>query len=265
MKKSVVSILAGLCCGALLVAGCASTGTQGKSGEQGQTLASSDEKGETIDNLKISEFILGNGDSIDISVYRQDDLKRTAKIDLSGRIMFPLIGDVQVSGKSIYTIREEMQERLAKYVVNPQVIISITAVQSQKVVLLGEVQTPGVYTLDYDLNISEAIARAGGLSDSAKSSSVLLLRRDGKKQATTAVDIKHILDSGDFSRDILLRNGDIVYVPKKTIANISWLMSNISQILSPLISTETGIVLWPQVKDVLQGKSPSTVFSVPTQ
>ncbi|MBZ0157689.1 MAG: polysaccharide export protein [Alphaproteobacteria bacterium] len=265
MKRSVVIILAGLCISALLGAGCASTGAQGKGGEQEKALSASDEKGEKIDNLKISEFILGNGDSVDISVYRQDDLKRTAKIDLSGRIMFPLIGDVQVSGKSIYKIRDEMQERLSKYVVNPQVIISITAVQSQKVVLLGEVKTPGVYTLDYDLNISEAIARAGGLSDNAKSSAVVLLRREGSKQTTTAVDVKRILDSGDLSGDILLRNGDIVYVPKRTLANVSWLMSHISQILSPFISTETGIVLWPQVKDVLQGKSPTTVFTVPTQ
>ncbi|MFO0752356.1 MAG: polysaccharide biosynthesis/export family protein [Thermodesulfovibrionales bacterium] len=265
MKKSVAAILAGLCMCVLLGAGCASTGTQGTSGAQEQALSSSNEKGENIDNLKITEFILGNGDSIDVSVYRQDDLKRTVKIDLSGRIMFPLIGDVQVSGKSIYKIREEMQERLSQYVVNPQVMISITSVQSQKVVLLGEVKTPGVYTLDYDLNISEAVARAGGLNDDAKGSAVILLRREGSKQVVSTVDVNSIMKAGNLSADILLRNGDIVYVPKKTIANISWLMSHIAQIISPLVSTETGIVLWPQVKDVLQGKSPATFFSVPTQ
>jgi len=130
---------------AILLIGCASTGVNTKE-ETIENEAVGDQAGsaEKIDNIKISEFILGIGDTVEISVYRQSDIQRTVRIDHSGIVMLPLIGDVQAAGKSIFKLRDEIKDRLSKYLVDPQVFVNVTTIQSQKIMVLGEVNNPGI-------------------------------------------------------------------------------------------------------------------------
>jgi polysaccharide export outer membrane protein len=210
------------------------------------------------------DFILGAGDTIEIVVYRNDDLKRTLRVDHSGRIMFPLIGDVQVAGKTIFQLRDEMKERLSRYLVDPQITINVSTVQSQKIIILGEVNSPGILTLDSPIDILEAVARAGGLTADAKSQNILLIRKFQGKNAVASVNLKNIFGGGDPLQNIPLQGGDIVYVPRVFIADISWFFSHFGQVLSPLVNLESGIVLWPQVKDVFSGKEGATTpLSIP--
>lgn len=218
-----------------------------------------------VKDVRVSEFVLGAGDTIEISVYRQDDLKKAVKIDSSGMIMFPLIGDVKAAGKDIFKLREEMQKSLSKYLVDPQVTISVTAVQSQKIMVLGEVKSPGIFTLDSELSVMEAITKAGGMTVDAKMSNVLLIRRGKGKPEVDSLDLKKAFKDGDLSQNMALQSGDIVYLPAVMIANVSWYFNHLSKILSPIVSLESGIVLWPQVSNVLQGKSNSQTTIIPTR
>lgn len=264
MKKNNYYLLSILPLLISLLIGCASTGINTK--EENTEKAEAKDQNEKIDNIKISEFILGIGDTIEISVYRQDDLQRTIRIDLSGRIMFPLIGDVQAAGKGIYKLRDEIKERLLKYLTDPQVFVNVTTVQSQKIMVLGEVNNPGVFTLDLDISVLEAITKAGGMTPNAKLANVLLIRRDDEKPAMVSLNLKKTFKEGDTSQNWMLKNGDIVYLPAITIANVSRYFSHISEILSPFINLESGMVLWPQVKKVLQGKEIGDVpLSIPTR
>lgn len=249
-----------------LLIGCASTGINTKDRET-KKIKGENPKGDTekVNNVKISEFILGVGDTIEISVYRQDDLQRTVKIDLSGRIMFPLIGDIEAADKSIFKLRDEVKERLSKYIIDPQVFVNVTTVQSQKIMVLGEVNNPGIFTLDSDVSVIEAIARAGGTTNDAKLKNVLLIRKEQEKLAMTSLNLKKAFKEGDISQNVSLINGDVIYLPAITIANISRYFSHIAQILGPIVNLETGMVLWPQVKKVLQGKDIDDVpLTIPT-
>lgn len=217
-------------------------------------------------STKISDFILGGGDSIEIIIYRHDELKRSVKIDSSGKIMFPLIGDVVVVNKGIYELREELKDRLSKYIVNPQVIISVSGIKSQKFIVLGEVASPGHFTLDSKVNVSDAISLAGGYNQYAKIDTILLIRRGNGKASLSVIDFDNILRKGNFDQDKVIQSGDILYVPPKTIANISRFMQNFANIISPIIGIESGIVLFPQVRDAISGKgSGSTGLSIPAQ
>ena len=216
-------------------------------------------------NLRISEFVVGAGDTVEFAVFRQDDLKRSVKIDTSGKVMFPLIGDIQVAGKSIFTLRDELKERYSVYLVNPQITVTVTAISSKKFLVLGEVTNPGVFTIDTDLTIIEAIAKAGGMTHDAKENKVIVIRRGKEKPELLSFSFKDVWGKGDVTRDVTLRPGDIVYVSTKTIADVGRFMQYIAQIISPIVSLESGIVLWPQVMDAVQGKKPSTSFSVPIQ
>lgn len=217
-----------------------------------------------MERVTIDEFVLGIGDTIEVTVYRHDDLKKTIKIDSSGMFMYPLIGDVKVVGKGVFALRDELRTKLARYIVEPQVTITITSVQSQKILVLGEVKSPGVFPLEYETSVTEAISNAGGNTEDAKLKNIMLIRRGNGKPQVYSVNLKQAFKDGNLSDDKVLQNGDIVYVPAVTIANVSWFMSHMGQILSPIVNLETGIVLWPQVKDVLSGGEGTVNFSIPT-
>lgn len=74
------------------------------------------------------------------------------------------MGDVQAGGISIFQLRDKIQDGLSKYIINPQVSVGVTAVQSQKIIVLGEVNNPGLFGLDTPLTAVEAISKAGGFT-----------------------------------------------------------------------------------------------------
>ncbi len=246
--------------------GCASQSVNKKDeGTEDVNLKGQDRKAEQINNVRISEFILGVRDTIDITVYRQDDLKRSVTIDSSGKIMFPLIGDVRAAGKGVFALRDEIQEKLAKYIVDPQVTINVAEVRSQKVMVLGEVNSPGIFALDSDISVLEAISNAGGATDDAKINNVLLIRRGQDKPEVTSLNLKKLFKEGDLSQNRILQNGDIIYLPAVAIADVSWFFSHLSKILAPIVSLGSGVVVWDSAIGVLQGKEAETSVTIPIQ
>jgi len=266
MKKYRLNLLINLFLLTTFLVGCAFIGVNRK-GEKAEMVGVErrDESPQQISNVRVSEFILGAGDTIEITVYRHDDLKRSIKIDTSGKIMLHLIGDVQAAGKGVFELRDEIKERLSKYLVDPQVTISITAVQSQKIMVLGEVKNPGIFTLDSEISVMEAISKAGGMTEDAKLNNVLLITRKQGKPEAGSLDLKKAFKEGDISENRRLQSGDIVYVPAVAIANVSWFFGHLSKILSTIVNLETGIILWPQLKDVFKGEKPTTPLAIPAR
>lgn len=215
--------------------------------------------------VKVTEFILGVGDTVEISVYRNDDLKKTVKIDPTGRIIFPLIGDVQASGKSVFSLRDELTQKLSRFVVSPQVSIVISGVQSQKVLVVGEVKNPGVFVLDQDISILDAVTKAGGVTNDAKPENSVLVRKKAGASEITIVDLKKMMKGGDLTANVNLQAGDIIYLPAKKIASVARYFAYLNQVLSPIVNLETGIVLWPQVKNAFQGENTETPTTIPAK
>lgn len=250
----------------VLFSGCASTDTIYKeqktaNPELGQDKTDSGK----IENITLSEFMLGIGDTIEVTVFRHDELKRTAKIDVLGKIMFPLIGDVVVAGKGVYELRDNLQQRFSRYIVDPQVIVTVTGVQSHKIIVTGEVNSPGIFNIESPINVSEAVFKAGGITKSAKRSNVLLIKKGTQGNiAVSSIDLDRILKYGDHTQNRMLQNGDIVYVPATAIADLNSFISQFIPIISTFVNLESGIVLWPQVKDALKGKSTTPISISPS-
>lgn len=254
MKNAFLLLIFAFCA---LFAGCAANNTAKKGAAEAQP---------GIQEPKVAEFIIGAGDTLSIEVYRHDDLKKTIKVDSSGLIMFPLIGDVKVSDKSIFALRDEIRTRLGRYVVDPQITIYVSTVQSQKIAVLGEVRSPGIFTLETDTSAMDAISKAGGMTTDAKLEKVFLLRRSNGTSQGSLINLSKAVKNGDISEDVRLRNGDILYVPAVAVADVSWYFSHLGKIVSPIVTLESGIVLWPQAKDVLMGRDRTTTpLSIPAQ
>lgn len=212
-----------------------------------------------------SPYVLGSGDEITINVWRHDDLKRTVRIDPSGNIYLPLAGEIRASDLTISQLREELSLRLSKFLVDPQVDISLSTLRSQQVHVLGEVKTPGSFSLERKLFVWEAISKAGGFTTDANQEKVLLVRSEDDVATVTALDlnIKGMLKKGKLDRNVYLKNGDVIYVPPSLIVDIERFMKRVDNILRPFVSIERGIVLGDEIANILAGKPAQRAIIVP--
>jgi len=213
-----------------------------------------------------SEYILGPGDEVLINVWRNDDLTRSVKVDPSGKIYFPLAGEIRASGMTLSNLREEIALRLTKYLVNPQVDVNASDISSQKIYVLGEVNTPGTYELAQNIPVWAAISNAGSLTDDAKRDSLLLIRNENglARVSALALDFKKMNNDIGSDPNVMLKNGDILYVPETFIADLEQFMVRLNNIFNPIVAIESGIVLAPQVVEaLLHGGSDGEVIVTP--
>lgn len=161
-----------------------------------------------------AQELLGDGDSVRVTVFQNPDLTTEARISERGTISIPLIGEVVIAGLTPEGAAARIADRLnyGKFVVNPQVSLAIQQVRSRQVSVLGEVAKPGRYALDDVSNsLTDVLARAGGISAEGDDN-VVVVRNVNGKETRTAIDVPDMYRSGDMSRDLRLQNGDVIYV-----------------------------------------------------
>jgi len=168
------------------------------------------------------EYTIGPGDILKITVWGHDDLSKDYPVTLDGRVPFPLIGVVQAAGLSTSELAKRLRDLLEKdYLVNPQVIVSVKEYLSSKVHVLGDAEKPGLFYLTGPTTLLEMLSKAGGLSRTA-GKDLVLVRSEGPKTGgapgvTSTVllrfDLRKI-QAGDVKENILLQNGDMMFVPK---------------------------------------------------
>jgi len=140
-----------------------------------------------------TNYLLAANDVIHIKVYREEELDSTVRLAKDGTIIFPLIGSLQVGGKTTAQATGLVRDLLAKdYLVNPQVSLSIVEFAKRRFTVLGEVQRPGAYDLpeDQSLNLLQAISMAGGYTRIAAPGKVTVQRSEGEKRLIFTLDAK---------------------------------------------------------------------------
>jgi polysaccharide export outer membrane protein len=159
---------------------------------------------------------LGVGDSVSIQVYGRPELTTTTYVSDDGTIAAPLAGVVHVAGLSPADAAQRVATayRDGQILVNPQVTISLVQYRSQQVSVLGEVRTPGRYSIESKTTIFDLIAQAGGINETG-AEVVYLLRRDGSGNVTRIpVDLKGLSDPTKPVPMLAIRGGDSVFVPR---------------------------------------------------
>jgi len=237
-----------------MIAGCTTTYT----GEEAQEVA--------IDELnaapRVAEFILGPGDEVEVMVWRNDDLHVTQRISPYGILHYPLAGDITAAGMSISELKGAIRTGLEPYIVDPQVTVSVVTYVDQKVIILGEVNRPGVFPVIGPMTTLEAITAAEGFTLDAARASVILVRGEaGKDLKLARLDIEAAIEEGALQENALLRGGDIIYVPASPVADVSRFFERVRQLVLPIVTLETGIILAPLVEDALRGESTRAVVT----
>ncbi len=174
------------------------------------------------------DYRIGTGDLLDIVVFDHPELTLPAgpiaddtttgfSVQADGRFFYPFIGQVEARGRSVQDVRSEIAERLAEFIPEPQVQVRVAQFNSQGVNVTGEVNAPNRQQLDtVGLTLLEAVSAAGGPNSNADLSRVTLQRAGDVYR----VDLNAFTENGFKENNPLLRNGDIVNVPRRITAEV---------------------------------------------
>ena len=163
--------------------------------------------------------ILGASDSIRITVFQNPDLTTEARVSQSGSIVFPLIGEVELTGLTTAEAGARIAEQLKRggFIVNPQVAVAIVQVRSRQVSVLGQFSRPGNYVLeDTRSRLTDILTLAGGISSTGADTVRVLTNRGGKYEEHE-IKVSALFHGGDPSTNILLENGDTIFVERAPV------------------------------------------------
>jgi polysaccharide export outer membrane protein len=159
-------------------------------------------------------YIVGSGDVLKIDVYDHEDLKKTVRVSNNGSIVIPFLGQIQVDGMTVPDVTKKLTRLLADgYIINPQVNIFIEEFRSKKAIILGHINKPGIAELRGATTFLEIVSQAGGLKEGAGDTATIKRIKDGK-QEVLIVNIKSMVEGGDLSQNILIQDGDTIYISK---------------------------------------------------
>jgi len=191
---------------------------------------SPDNEVESID--KTYEYTISESDTLYISIWQEENLSHEVIVRPDGKISFPLAGDIRAAGLTFAQLKEELTERLKDYIKYPIVSVVLIKLGGKKIIVLGEVGNPGVYSVTGKKTVLEAIALVGGFTPDAVPSSTILIRGGFQHPKGTKLNLTHAISKNDYSQNVALQPEDIVYVPKKFIANVNYALT---QILGPIV------------------------------
>lgn len=156
------------------------------------------------------------GDVFEVRVFGQEHLGGTFQVQEDGTIVVPLLGPVDVNGKTKAEVAQLLEQLLGDgYLRDPHVTVIMTERENLEVSVLGQVQRPGTFAYVEKLTLVQAISEAGGLNELAQSRRVKLTRKGPAGVGTYDVSVKAITEGR--AADILLQPGDIIFVPMAPI------------------------------------------------
>jgi protein involved in polysaccharide export with SLBB domain len=183
-----------------------------------------------------TRYTLGPDDIIEIVVRRHPEFSDKFIVNAEGKIQYKFVGDIEVKGMSKTELKERITQVLSKYIITPDVDISILDYRSKVIYVIGEVGAPGKYFMKADkISLREAVVQAGLPTLSASMRKTFHIRPDKNgKPNQERVDLYALLYEGNLDRD--MQPGDVVYVPATIFAKI---MRIISPITSTVASSDT--------------------------
>jgi polysaccharide biosynthesis/export protein len=159
------------------------------------------------------DYVIGPADSLEINVWKENDLDAKVPVRPDGKISLPLLGDVTASGFTPTQLAADLSQRLKKYVDDPRVTVVVTAVNSRRIYIVGEVAHTGAYPLLGNMTVLQALSGAGGFSPFASLKNIYILRNQDGTQVKLPFNYKKVIKGENMQQNVQLRPGDTIVVP----------------------------------------------------
>ena len=161
----------------------------------------------------LRDYIIGPGDVLDISVWKNEALAKLVTVLPDGKISFFLIGEVTAAGKTVAALHKELEVKLDRFVPDVSLSVVVSQVNSMLIYVIGRVNSPGRFVLNTNTNVLQALAMAGGLNPFAKRDKIKIFREEGAATKTLAFDYDLVAKGEALEQNIHLRRGDVIVVP----------------------------------------------------
>ncbi len=174
------------------------------------------------------QYTLYPGDQLDIVVPSAPELSRTLTVGPDGRIVMPNVPPIMAAGRTFTYVEGALSAELAKLLRNPKIAVTPRAYSPQQIFVGGEVGAQGTYAMPGPVGVMEAVLLAGGLRPTAKTGSVAVMRRaPNGGMMMRVVNLKNgMRNIREYNDNMQLRRGDIIFVPRNSLAEIGAWMGN---------------------------------------
>ncbi|HEY3253564.1 MAG TPA: polysaccharide biosynthesis/export family protein [Polyangiaceae bacterium] len=194
-----------------------------------------------------ASYIVGAPDSLHVTILPDPTIERDVTVRPDGMISLDLIGDVPAAGRSVGQIASDVEQRISRFKRGAAVTVSLVTAASNSISVLGEVRSPQSFALLKQTRVAEAIARVGGPVFTGSEGRIRVVRSGGGEAVVYRVNLNAI-QSGDQRTNIVLAEGDIVYVPPTWWAQIGYVVQAILFPFNPLLglgTTVAGVAVSP--------------------
>lgn len=163
-----------------------------------------------------NEYIIGPGDTLEVFVWRNEELTTTVPVRPDGKISTPLVEDMVAVGKTPSKLARDIEVVLAEYIRQPQVNIIVSNAVStfSQVRIIGQVTNPQGIPYREGMTVMDAILAVGGLGPFAAGNRAKLVRNEGGKATEVRIKLADLVNKGDLSQNLALRPGDVIVVPE---------------------------------------------------
>jgi polysaccharide export outer membrane protein len=158
-------------------------------------------------------YRVGPEDVIEISVWKEEGLKKEVLVRPDGGISFPIVGEIRAAGKTAAEIRDEVTERLKRTINNPMVSVSVLKIAGNRVYVIGRVNRPGEYVAGRYIDVLQALTMAGGLTPYAAEDDIKVLRKSDGRDEIFVFEYSDVRKGRKLEQNITLQGGDVVVVP----------------------------------------------------
>jgi polysaccharide biosynthesis/export protein len=191
------------------------------------------------------EYLVAPPDELSVEVKGYPEYTRTVTVRPDGKITVPGMGDLAVQGMTIPAITSAITEGVSKELAQPIVTVTLVAARSKAIYVLGEVRRPGIFPYYGDMNLIDGIASASGPTLFANERKVRLTRASLDQPSLYKIDLVKLYKEGAAEQNMVLRDGDIIYVPPTVFAKIGYA---VNQVLFPFTSVLSGFVVYGGVQ-----------------
>src|SRR5918993_359452 len=153
-----------------------------------------------------ADYQLHAGDSITVSVWKELELQRKVIIRPDGRFSFPLAGEVQAAGRSADQIRQDIESKLTKYIPEAVVAVMVEDVSGNRIYVIGQVTKPGMYVMNPQITVLQALSLAGGGTPFAKLDNISVIRGTGTAQKVLPFRYDQVIEGKALQQNITLQS-----------------------------------------------------------